>query len=197
MRPLVAILLGWFVSLPSSAVGDYHDELAASMRGNVVEVWIKGNAALSHDEILPYIQTRQGTVLELDVLVADVRRLDSTRQFESVRTSYRKIGNNRVVFFRVLERPRLKEVAFFGCKAIREKDLEKEAELKVGGPANPILIEEAREKIEEFYHNHGFADARVTVHKGDKSEDDRAIFYIQEGPKRLAHLNEQVPSKRR
>ena len=55
--------------------------------------------------------------------------------------------------------------------------------MKAGDPADPMAIEEARRKLEEYYHDRGFTSARVTLLEGDKPEDRRAIFLINEGTK--------------
>jgi outer membrane protein insertion porin family len=194
MRPLVALFLGCFAWLPSALASDPtpFDEFAASMRGNVVAVWIKGNAALSHEEILRSIQTRPGTMLEFEVLKDDVRRLDGTYQFRSVQTFYRKVPGGREVIFVVSEHPRLREVKFVGNKSIRKQVIDREADLIVGDPANPCVIEDARCRIEEFYHNRGFENARVTVSGADKPGNDQAVFVIDEGTKKLARSIGQI-----
>ena len=53
----------------------------------------------------------------------------------------------------------------------------------MGDPADPNAIEEARRKLEELYHKRGFNSAMVTLLEGNKPEDRRAIFVIDEGVK--------------
>jgi len=83
----------------------------------------------------------------------------------------------------VVERPLLTDVLFIGCQEIRKKTLQKESKLKAGDPVDPMAIEEARRKLEEYYHEHGFNGARVALLEGDRPEDRRAIFLINEGAK--------------
>ena len=63
------------------------------------------------------------------------------------------------------------------------KTLRKEAGIKVGDPVDPNAIEEARRKIEDFYHHRGYNNALVTLWEGGKPTDRRAIFLIDEGVK--------------
>jgi len=94
------------------------------------------------------------------------------------------VAGGQVVIFDVLERPQLQEdPKFIGSYEIHKKRLQKESELKKGDPVDPIVIEDARRKLEEYYHKHGFTNARVTLLEGNKPEDRRAIFLINEGVK--------------
>ncbi len=234
MRRLIAVFLCHFALLPVAAFGNSTspEETSGRPHGIVRSVWIKGNAQLSHETIMQSVQTKPGTMLDFEALCDDVRRLDRTHQFLDIRTFYRKDAEGLAVLFMVTERPRLKEVKFVGNKSIRRKTLWKEADLKVGDPADPSVIEEARCRIEELYHNRGFNDARVSVngkrpkssgaddppldlsppadhfmmkHDGpvcgrypssgplsSTSENDRAIFIIDEGTKQVARASEQL-----
>ncbi|MCE5303234.1 MAG: BamA/TamA family outer membrane protein [Planctomycetaceae bacterium] len=149
----------------------------------VVDVRIQGNKTLPLDKILPSIRTRPGRPFDQELIEEDVRRLDHTRQFVNVKTYWQQVRGGRVVIFDVVERPVLREVKYLGCKQIHMKTLKKQAEIKVGDPADPFQIEEARRKLEEFYRSHGYTGARVTLLEGDKQEDRRAIFLINEGTK--------------
>jgi len=149
----------------------------------VVDVRIRGNKSLPLAKILPHIRTRPGRTFDLELIEEDVRRLDQTRMFVDVKTYWQDAAGGKIVIFDVLERPLLREVKFVGCKEIRKKTLQKEAEVKVGDPVDPFAIEEARRKLEELYRSRGFAGARVTLLEGDKPEDRRAIFLINEGTK--------------
>ena len=70
-----------------------------------------------------------------------------------MKTYTQQVAGGRIVIFDLLERPLLQEVKFVGCKEIHQHTLRKEADIKVGDPADPFAIEEARRKLEEFYHS--------------------------------------------
>lgn len=156
---------------------------AATPADKVVDVKIRGNKSLSLDKILPHIRTRPGRPFDLDLIEEDVRRLDHTHMFVNVKTFWQQVEGGRIVIFDVLERPLLSDVLFVGCSEIRKKTLQKESELKKGDPVDPFAIEEARRKLEEFYHKRGFTAARIVLLEGDKPEDRRAVFLINEGTK--------------
>ena len=125
---------------------------AAAPPDKVVDVKIAGNKSLPLEKILPSIHTRAGRPFNLELIAEDVRRLDHTHQFLNVKTYWQQVPGGRVVIFAVVERPPLQEVKYIGCHEIHRKTLQKEPELKVGDPADPNAIEEARRKIEELYH---------------------------------------------
>jgi Zn-dependent protease with chaperone function len=149
----------------------------------VVDVRIQGNKTLPVSKIQPYIRTRAGRPFDVELLTEDVRRLNHTHRFVNVKTYTQQVAGGRIVIFDLLERPLLQEVKFVGCKEIHMRTLRKEADIKAGDPVDPFAIEEARRKLEEFYHGKGFTGARITLLEGDKPEDRKAIFLINEGVK--------------
>ncbi len=156
----------------------------ASPTGMVVDVQVQGNKSLPLSKILPHIRTRAGRPFDRELIEEDVRRLDHTHMFVNVRTWYQQLAGGYRVIFELLERPLLREVLFIGCgDGIRKQTLQKEADIKVGDPADPFAIEEARRKLEEFYRSKGFTGASVTLREGNKPEDRKAIFVINEGVK--------------
>jgi outer membrane protein insertion porin family len=149
----------------------------------VLDVRIVGNKSLPLEKIQPHIRTRPGRPFDLELIEEDVRRLDNSHMFVNVKTYSQQVNGGRIVIFELLERPQLKEVLFVGCSEIRKKVLQKEADLKVGDAMDPFAIEEARRKLEDFYHKRGFSGARIALLEGDKPEDRRAVFLINEGVK--------------
>jgi beta-lactamase regulating signal transducer with metallopeptidase domain len=154
---------------------------AAAQPEMVVDVKVQGNKTLPLTKILPHIRTRVGRPFDMDLLTEDVRRLDHTHLFVDVKTYTQKAVGGWIVVFDLLERPLVQEVNFIGNKEIDRRTLRKTADVKVGDPADPFAIEEARRRIEEFYHGNGFTGARVTLLEGDKPEDRKAHFLIDEG----------------
>jgi outer membrane protein insertion porin family len=156
--------------------------VAASKAETVKDVRVAGNK-LSLEKILPSIHTRAGRAFDQELVDEDVKRLISTRQFIDVKPYLQRTPDGVIVIFDLLERPILKEVKIVGCLEIRKAKLLKEAMLKVGDPADPSTIEKARHDMEEYYHKEGFSNARVWVFEGNKPEDRRAIFVVNEGVK--------------
>ncbi len=149
----------------------------------VVEVSVRGNRTIKLEKILPHIRTRAGRPYNLEVIEEDVRRLNRLGKFVTVKPYTRRVAGGRVVIFEVIERPLLQEVHYVGNRKIKTKVLEKQNELKVGDALDPFAIEEGRRKILDFYRSRGFSKVRVTIHEGNKPQDRRAVYVINEGLK--------------
>jgi outer membrane protein insertion porin family len=149
----------------------------------VAQVRVTGNGKIPLEKILPHIHTRAGRPFNAELIEEDVRRLNSTHMFVQVKPYSQKTQGGRVVIFEVLERPMLHYIKYVGNVKVKKKHLEKEAGIKPGDSLDTFAVEEARRRIEEYYHSHGFPKARVTIFEGNKSSDRGAIFVINEGQK--------------
>ncbi|MBN2023677.1 MAG: hypothetical protein JW809_12900 [Pirellulales bacterium] len=168
---------------PPEALAPAAGAAPARPEETVVEVRIVGNRTVKNAEILPHIRTRAGRPFRMELIEQDVRRLDTTRMFVTIKPSFQEAPGGRIVIFEVVERPTLRYVKFVGNQKIKEKTLLKESHLAVGDAADPFAVEEARRSLEMFYRDRGFGVARVTVHEGNKLGDQGAVFIIHEGPK--------------
>lgn len=147
----------------------------------VVEVRVIGAKNLPREKYLPSIKTRAGRPFDVHLLEEDVRRLYRTGFFVDIKTYTPKVPGGRLVVFEVLERPLLHYVKYVGQRAFSEKRLAKETGLKAGDPLDTWQVEEAQRRLEKFYHEKGFPNARVTIIEGNKTTDRGATFLINEG----------------
>jgi outer membrane protein insertion porin family len=134
---------------------------------------------------MKYIHTRPGRPYRAEIVGEDVRRLNGSGLVDSVRPQYQDApnGQGRIVVFEVFERATIRSVQYVGNRKIKKKTLSKEAKLKAGDPLEPFTIEEARNRLEAFYHEKGFVNARITLSEGTKPTDERVVFVINEGSK--------------
>jgi len=149
----------------------------------VVELRIRGHDQVPVEKIIRQIHTRTGRPYEPDMVEEDVRRLYHTRMFTDVKASTQQVSGGRVVIFEVHERPTLDSVKYVGNEKIKRKQLSKEAGFKKGDPADPYAVEEGRRKLEEYYKTKGFSKVQVSIVEGNKPNDRRVIYLIDEGPK--------------
>lgn len=149
----------------------------------VVQVRVAGHGQIPMPKILPHIKTRAGRPYSLQLIEEDVRRLSSSGMFVTVRPLSQRVEGGWVVIYQVIERPLLTGVFYVGNQAIKKKKLSAEAGIKAGDPADPFEVAEARRRLEEYYHSKGFSSARVAVVEGDRPEDRRVVFLINEGNK--------------
>lgn len=88
------------------------------------------------------------------------------------------------------DKVKIREVGFVGAKAFSAKKLRKQLKTKAkgffgGGDVKEERFDLDREKLEAFYHNHGYRDARMTGHELIPQADPRRLTYrvtVDEGP---------------
>jgi outer membrane protein insertion porin family len=149
----------------------------------IVDVQIIGNRNVSKERVESMIRTRKGREFSEEAVQHDIRAMSRSGLFVNVKPSYRETPQGPIVIFEVIERPTLESIKFVGARAIKRKTLLKEANLKEGDAADPFAVEEARKSLEYYYRDKGFSQARISVHKGNKTGDREVVFVINEGSK--------------
>lgn len=148
----------------------------------VAEVRIVGNRRVDTNEVFKRIKTRQGRQYDPQVVEADIRSLTASRLFRNVRVLTEQSPAGMVVTFEVFERPTIEYLRIVGNRSIRDKTLLKQAGVRVGDPLNQYSIEDARRKIEEYYHSKGFAQVHVSIFEGNQPQDRGVVLLVNEGP---------------
>jgi outer membrane protein insertion porin family len=149
----------------------------------VLDVRIEGDRTVPLDKIRTKIHTRPGRPYDPQQVQHDVRELNRARWFVDIEPMVQDVPGGVIVVFRVVERSLIRSIEIIGNKDIKAKTLKKEIDLKVGEAADPFNVEQGRMKIEEYYHKEGYSKARVTVLEGNKPNDLRVIYVVDEGPK--------------
>ncbi|HIQ20150.1 MAG TPA: hypothetical protein EYH34_02775 [Planctomycetes bacterium] len=180
--PLVGLFVLWSgmvcaESTPGGAAGSGSSAI-------VTEVRVEGNRDVSRSRVLAEIRTRAGRPYDPDLIEEDVLRLNRTGLFVDVDALYRETPTGRVVIFKVLERPTIHYVRYVGNRKVTKKTLQREAEIKSGDALDLFAIREARRRIEEYYHSHGFPEAEVLIVEGNRADDRGVTFLITEGRKK-------------
>jgi outer membrane protein insertion porin family len=157
--------------------------VAPDAANRIVEVRIEGNHATEVAK-LPQLVTRAGQIFDPQSIEEDVRTLHRTRKFVDVHPKYVRDREGVVVIFQVVERPMLAYVRYVGNRHVTTRTLRKKSEIDVGDSMDPYVVEEARRRIESYYHEKGFDAARVTTVEGGKPGDKGAVFVIDEGRSR-------------
>ncbi len=156
---------------------------AATTDEKVVQVQMIGRKHVPLLRIVPHIRTRAGQPLDMELIEEDVRRLNRSGLFVSVKTMTQRAAGGRIVIFEVVERPVLQYVKYVGNELVRKSVLADKAGIKPGDAMDPFAVEEGRSKIETYYRSHGFSNVRVTVIEGNEVDDQGAIYLINEGKK--------------
>jgi outer membrane protein insertion porin family len=150
----------------------------------VADIQIEGNQSISAQEIRAELTTRPGQRLDSLQIQRDVRSLILTKKFFDVKVRTRPAAQagTVVVIYQVFEFPKVRHVHLIGNTTVASRTLRKKFQLKVGDPLDPVMINEARKKLEKYYHENGFNKARVDVREGNSRQDPGAAFVIHEGP---------------
>jgi outer membrane protein insertion porin family len=156
---------------------------AVDEANRIVEVRIEGNHATDVSK-LPKLVTRAGQIFDAQAIEEDVRTLHRCRKFVDIHPKYVRVKEGVVVIFQVVERPMLRYVKYVGNQRVPSRTIRKKAEIEVGDSMDAYVVEEARRRIESYYHEKGYDAAKVTTIEGSKPGDKGAVFLIDEGRSR-------------
>ncbi len=151
----------------------------------IVEVRIEGNETTEASK-LPKLITRAGQIFDPQSIEEDVRTLHRSRKFVDIHPKYIHVREGVVVIFQVVERPTIRYVRFIGNERVTNNTLGKKGEIEVGDSMDAYVVEEARRRLESYYHEKGYDAARVTTVEGSKPGDKGAVFLIDEGLRKKA-----------
>lgn len=154
-----------------------------SLDEDIADVRIEGNVTIPKADIARHVKVRPGRKATQSMIKDDVDALVRTRWFATVEPIVTRSDAGLVLVYRVLERPIVKRVEFRGAKKIKVTKLESLTNLKVGSPYDVSANRECARRIEELYHEKGYAFATVELEKGDHKDDREVVFVINEGNK--------------
>lgn len=146
-------------------------------------VRIEGLVTIVQKDMEKYVKTRPGRKATPEMIRQDVEALTRTRYFASVEHVLSRTEEGPVLIYHVLERPIVRNVEYRGCKGIKQSKLEALTNLKVGQAYDVSANRECARRMEEMYHEKGFAFATVELERGNTNEDREVVFVINEGPK--------------
>ncbi|MEI6255740.1 MAG: POTRA domain-containing protein [Planctomycetota bacterium] len=174
---------GDITPLPPAAAPPAAGATVVDEANRIVEVRIEGNHATDVSK-LPKLVTRAGQIFDTHVIEEDVRTLHRCRKFVDVHPKYVRVKEGVVVIFQVVERPMLRYVKYVGNQRMPSRTIRKKSEIDVGDSMDAYVVEEARRRIESYYHEKGYDSAKVTTIEGSKPGDKGAVFLIDEGRSR-------------
>ncbi len=149
----------------------------------LADVRIEGNVTIPVSEVQKHVKTRPGRVATQTMIKDDVDALVRTRWFVSVEPVISRSEAGVVLTYRILERPIVRNVEYRGLKKMKRAKLDALTNLKIGSAYDVSANRECARRIEEMYHEKGFAFATVELEKGNHPDDREVVFVIDEGPK--------------
>ena len=162
-------------SLPSPA-----EASAAPGQTIVLQVVIEG--VKNPEKNVPKLKTRSGEPYDAQVVEDDVKMLLKSRKFVDVSPRVQPVNGGVVVIFQIVERPTIKYIRIVGCENTLKSSLESKTDLKVKDGLDPYAIKEARDKLESYYHDHGYDRVRVMIAEGLSPGDQGVVFLDRRRP---------------
>jgi outer membrane protein insertion porin family len=148
----------------------------------VKEVSVQGNRRVQEAVILGKIQTKIGTVFNPSQLTDDLKAIFALGFFDDVQLKVEDFEGGVRVIFVVMERPFVRDVDFAGNKKIATTELQDKIDLKLGSVYNPVEVQKAREKLQDFYESEGYFEVQITPETEKFADGDvKVVFSINEG----------------
>ncbi len=156
----------------------------------VENVSFEGNRRLRGDDLLYYVKTRPGDVLDPRQLESDLQELLSLNFFDKIETRVYTEETARGgvnVIFHVKELPVIRDLQFKGLKAVPESEVLKAfREQRVGiskeAYFNPVNAQKGIRVIRELLASKGYPNAKITVNDEKISETSTAVtFDVDQG----------------
>lgn len=129
----------------------------AAQAQTVGRIIVEGNQRIETETVLSYMQIGPGDPFDSEKIDESLKTLFQTGLFSDVRI-FRRGGNLVVV---VEENPMINRVNFEGNSEVKDKDLEKEVELKERTMFTRAKVQSDVQRIIAVYRRSGFYSARV------------------------------------
>ena len=172
----------WMLMLVFVAAVAAQDALASV---TVEEVLVKGNARIEDDAILRVVETRPGDSYDPDQLSRDLESIFDMGYFDDIRVETRsQADGNKVVIFRVKEKPTIRLIEFSGNVVYDDAELRENIDISTGSILNIFRIKRNIKQIETLYKDKNYHNAKVS-HEVEERPHNQAnlTFRIDEGEK--------------
>lgn len=138
------------------------NRLAPYLGKKITKQIIKGNVAISEEEIAAALKTKQGMEFTEEGLSQDLSAIYDLGWFYDMRPEFKLVPEGVQVIYHVLENPVYKDYKINGNTVIDSKKVEACFDLEKGKIANLKQINKCVQKLEEEYRSAGYILARVT-----------------------------------
>ncbi|MFK5957981.1 MAG: outer membrane protein assembly factor BamA [Lutibacter sp.] len=129
-------------------------------------ITVKGLQKFEEKTVKVFTGLKIGQQIKLpgDKLTSAIKKLYETKQFSNVEVYISKIdGNTAYLEFEVQELPQLNKVTIQGVKKSKAKDLQSDAELKIGEMVTDNLIVTTKNYFKKIYQEKGYLKTKVSL----------------------------------
>lgn len=159
-------------------------------------ITVTGLKKFAEETVKVFTGLRNGQPIKLpgDKLTSAIKKLYESKQFSNVDVYLSKVDGNTIYLeFNVLELPQLNIVKINGVKKGKIKDLEKEAELKLGTMVTDNFVVTTKNYITKKYTDKGFLKAKVNINIREDSIDPTLVnmnLFVDRGSKiKIKNIN--------
>jgi outer membrane protein insertion porin family len=147
----------------------------------VKEMTVEGNRRIQDVIILGRVKSTIGGPFNASQTTEDIRAVFSLGFFDDVQLRIEDFEGGVRLTFVVTERPFVRDIDFAG-NTINTSDLQDKIDLKLGTVYNPVEVQNAREKLKDYYEDEGYFEVQITPTTEKFADGDvKVVFTINEG----------------
>ncbi|MCM8831131.1 MAG: outer membrane protein assembly factor BamA [Candidatus Omnitrophica bacterium] len=145
----------------------------------ILQIKIEGNKIISDAAILSKIKVRAGGQYNSDLVNEDLKNLYATGFFDTVDVKKEDTDEGVILTFILNEKAILKKIEIEGAKSIRIKKIEEILDLKVGAFIDDYKIDEATNKLYDYYKKRGFSKTEIKhILEIDKEKNEAILKFV-------------------
>lgn len=158
----------------------------------VIDVKYLGTGQIPLSKIRALVKTRKDRPYSGVQIEEDKRALMQTNWFRDVKTTVQRYPEGRVVTFEMIGLPLLHYVKFVGNKKFSKAKLLEESQLIVNETLDPMMVRQAKERLESLYKSSGMNNIHIEIIRGDSITDKGAVFWVDEGSMQKIYKTEII-----
>jgi outer membrane protein insertion porin family len=149
----------------------------------VDEVRVIGNHRVEDSAIKLHVRSRAAAPLDPATVERDIREIYDMGFFEDVRAEMLNEKGRRILVYRVVERPLVKEVKIEGTKKLTEEDVQTALKVRPRTILDLGKVHEGIEEAKKLYDQKGYKDAKIAfqVSPPDAAGEVVLTFNVDEG----------------
>ena len=170
----VVIVLGLLLPLATRVTADEGVRIS--------RVVITGNQRVEEEAIRVQVRSQAGTRLDEETVDNDIRAIYRMGFFDSVEAEVSEENGQKVLTFRVTERPLIREVHIEGNNKISREDLEAAFKVRPNTIFEPEKVRRGIDEAKKLYEKKGYLDASIDIATAPVGEHETVLTYkINEG----------------
>ncbi len=157
----------------NTAVPDNHKELSSQITSDgpltIDNIRVEGNRLVPTEDIMQVVKTKPGDRFNRESVMQDLKAINGLGYFDerNLQVVPELNGSGVLLKIRVQENAPITQFAFSGNKVLSSEEIARTFTEQLGKPQNLSALSSAIDKVEQTYHDRGYALARVTDVRDD------------------------------